>query len=309
MLLTTASACSAIERGQGGGEIIEGRIAQMAFIEILRPGRMGDRGEPLAGEIGFCQPQTAHDAIGGHSRDDRCRQDRNQRDAGQHPNDRDDPARCSLWRLVAVADRGHRHDRPVDAVAQGIDDRLVAVRPHWPLGQPHRDAHDDKKRESERDERRQLPENRPIAGQRRHGPGVLAHRDRDPRTMRRIAEIDPREPGWRDRDRADRRVIILALETLEDVLHLRDRDEMVLASEALRSAAPQIDADAVNRTVGLDMAIRRRVVDRDLERRFLSHGETGKDEENERSREAPNESRGGQKSARGKMPSSSIKRM
>ena len=73
--------------------------------------------------------------------------------------------------------------------------------------------------------------------------------------MRRVAEVHPRESGWRDRYRADRRVIILPLEALENVLHLGDRDEMVLASEALRSAAPQIDAEAVNRTVGLDMAV------------------------------------------------------
>ena len=58
---------------------------------------------------------------------------------------------------------------------------------------------------------------------------------------------------------------------------------------------PQIDAEAVDRTVGLDMAVSRHVVDRDLERRVLSHGETGEDEVNERGREGPNESRGGQK--------------
>jgi hypothetical protein len=78
--------------------------------------------------------------------------------------------------------------------------------------------------------------------------------------MRRVAEVHPRESGWRDRYRADCRVIILSLETLEDVLHLRDRDETVFASEALRSAAPQIDAEAINRTVGLDMAVRRYIV-------------------------------------------------
>ena len=43
---------------QGGGKIIEGRVAQMAFIEILRPGRMSDRGELLAGQIGFRQSET-----------------------------------------------------------------------------------------------------------------------------------------------------------------------------------------------------------------------------------------------------------
>src|ERR1700733_5836007 len=96
--------------------------------------------------------------------------------------------------------------------------------------------------------------------------------------MRRVAEVHPRKPGWRDRYRADCRVIILSLQALEDVLHLRDRDEMVLASEALRSAAPQIDAEAVNRTVGLDMAVGRHVVDRNLERRVLSGGETREDE-------------------------------
>ena len=113
--------------------------------------------------------------------------------------------------------------------------------------------------------------------------------------MRRVAEVHPRESGWRDRYRADCRVIILPLETLEDLLHLRDRDEMALASEALRCTAPQIDAEAVNLTVGLDMAVRRHVVDRDLERRVLSRSETGEDEVNDRSRECPNESRGGQR--------------
>src|SRR3984957_3566984 len=111
--------------------------------------------------------------------------------------------------------------------------------------------------------------------------------------MRRVAEVHLREPGWRDCYRADCRVIVLSLKTLEDVLHLRDRDEMVLASEALRGATPQIDAEAVNRTVGLDMAVRRHIIDRDLERRVLSHGETGKDEVNKRGREVPNESRRG----------------
>src|ERR1700722_4514708 len=111
--------------------------------------------------------------------------------------------------------------------------------------------------------------------------------------MRRIAEIDAREPRWRDCYRADCRVIILSLETLEDVLHLRDRNEMILAPEALRCTTPQIDAEAVNRTAGIDMAVRRHVVDRDLERRFLSRGQTGEDEENERGREGPNESQGG----------------
>ena len=42
------------------------------------------------------------------------------------------------------------------------------------------------------------------------------------------------------------------------------------------------------------MAVGRRVVDRDLERRVLGGGETGEDEEGERDREAPSESRGGQ---------------
>jgi hypothetical protein len=41
------------------------------------------------------------------------------------------------------------------------------------------------------------------------------------------------------------------------------------------------------------MAVRRHIIDRDLERRVLSHGETGKDEVNKRGREAPNESRRG----------------
>jgi len=267
----------------------------MALIKIFRPRRMSDRSEPLADEIGFRQSETADHAFGGHSRDDRGRQDRNQRDASEHPNDRNDPARRGLWRLVAIADGRHRHDRPIDAVAQSIDDGLVAVRPHWPLGQPHRDTHDDEKRERQRDKRSQLPENGPVAGQRRHGPGVLTHRNRDPRTMRRVAEVHPRKSGWRDRYRADCRVIVLSLETLEDFLHLSDRDEMVLASKALCCAAPQIDAEAINRTVGLDMAVRRHVVDRDLERRVLSRGETCEDEENERGREAPNQIRGGQK--------------
>src|ERR1700683_2254872 len=171
----------------------------------------------------------------------------------------------------------------------------MAMRPHWPLGQPHCDTHDDEKREGERDKRPQLPEDGPVAGQRRHRPGVLAHRNRNPRAMGRVAEVHPRKSGWRDRYRADCRVIVLSLETLEDFLHLRDRYEMVLASEGLRCAAPQIDAEAVNRTVGLDMAVRSHVVDRDLERRVLSRGETGEDEVNDHSREAPNESRGGQR--------------
>jgi hypothetical protein len=63
--------------------------------------------------------------------------------------------------------------------------------------------------------------------------------------------------GWRDRDRADRRVIVLSLETLEDVLHLRHRNQAVLAPEAFRRAPPQVDAHAVR----LDMAVGRRVID------------------------------------------------
>jgi hypothetical protein len=59
---------SAAERSHGGGEIIEGRVAQMALIKIFRPRRMSDRGEPLADEIGFRRSETADHAFGGHSK-------------------------------------------------------------------------------------------------------------------------------------------------------------------------------------------------------------------------------------------------
>jgi hypothetical protein len=74
-----------IERGDSGREVVERRVAQMTLIEIFRPGRMGDRGQPLAAEIRLRDPKSADHALGGHSRDDRRGQDRNQRDAGQHP--------------------------------------------------------------------------------------------------------------------------------------------------------------------------------------------------------------------------------
>jgi hypothetical protein len=112
--------------------------------------------------------------------------------------------------------------------------------------------------------------------------------------MRRIAEIHPRESSGRDGDRTDGCVIILAFETPEEVLHLCDRCKVILAAGTLCGAAPEFYANAVYRAVGLHMAVRRRVVDRDLERRVLSRGETGEDEENERGREAANESRAAQ---------------
>ena len=78
--------------------------------------------------------------------------------------------------------------------------------------------------------------------------------------MSRIAEIHPREPRGRDRyaslagvivNCANCSVVFPSLETLEDVLDLRNRHEMVLAPETLRRPAPQIDADAVIDPSGL----------------------------------------------------------
>ena len=168
---------------------------------------------------------------------------------------------------------------------------LVAPRPNWPFGDPHGDSHDNEEREGEPDEWRKLAKDRAIAGQRGHGTGVFADRNRGPRTMRRVAKVYPRKPSGRDGDRANGCVIVLVLEALQEVLHLCDRHEVILAAETFCSATPQVDADAIDRAVGLEMAVRRRVVDRDLQRRVLSRSETGGEKENERGREAPNESR------------------
>jgi hypothetical protein len=68
---------------------------------------------------------------------------------------------------------------------------------------------------------------------------------------------------------------------------------VIFAPETLGDPAPQVDADAVDRAVGLEMAIRRRVIDRDLQGRILSRGESRGEDENDHGREAPNERRGG----------------
>jgi hypothetical protein len=113
--------------------------------------------------------------------------------------------------------------------------------------------------------------------------------------VRRVAEIHARKPLRGDRNRAEGGVVVLAFETLQDRLHLRDGNEAVVSPKDFGCAAPQVDTDAIDRAVGLDMAIRRRVVDRHPQRRFLGDGETDGDEKSERGRKAPNESRGGQK--------------
>ena len=78
-----------------------------------------------------------------------------------------------------------------------------------------------------------------------------------------------------------------------------------MASETFGGAAQPLYADAINGAVGLDMAIRRRVVDRDLERRVLSGREARGDDEGERGLDEPKEGRGGQKAHECKTPSSS----
>jgi hypothetical protein len=109
----------------------------------------------------------------------------------------------------------------------------MAVRLHRPFGEPHRDPHYDEKREGERDQGSKLAENRTVAGQCGHRSGVLADRNCGPRTMRRIAEVYPRQPGRCDGDCADGDIVILALEALEDRLHLRDRNKVIFAPETL----------------------------------------------------------------------------
>jgi hypothetical protein len=83
---------------------------------------------------------------------------------------------------------------------------------------------------------------------------------------------------------------------------------VILAAETFRNAAPQIDVHTIDRPVGLDLAIRRRIVDRDPQRRVLSHGETGEDEEKEGGREGPARKAGWPKSLE-KTAASLIKRM
>src|SRR5208282_1692312 len=110
-------------------------------------------------------------------------------------------------------------------------------------------------------------DDRAVTEEGRDWTAVLADRDCDAGAMRRIREVDPRQPLGRDRDRADRGVELVALESLENRLHLRDGRKAVLAPDDFGRAPPKIDADSVDRTVRLDNPVGRHVVDGDLERR------------------------------------------
>jgi hypothetical protein len=62
------------------------------------------------------------------------------------------------------------------------------------------------------------------------GRGVLAHRDRDARAMRRKPEIHRRKPGECNGNGANRCVLVVALKPRHNRLHLPDRHEPIVAA-------------------------------------------------------------------------------
>ena len=288
---------AALKRSERRGQIVERRVREPPLVQKLRARRMRHRRQPAARQVGLLKRACIRDPIRRHLGDDRGRQDRHQRDAREHPKDCDDPAAVRLRRLVAVADRGHGHDRPIDAVAERGDRQIVA-RPHRPLGEPHRNAHRQQKPERHSNQRTELAHDRGVGPEGGQRAALLAHGDRHAGTVRRIAEIDPREPLGRDRDRADAGVVVPALDAVDERLHLRDRDQPVLAAQNLRHAAPQVHADAVDRPVRFDMAIGRHVVDRDSERRLFGFGGGDQGGKGQRLRKTPHSARDDRREAK-----------
>ena len=133
----------------------------------------------------------------------------------EHPDRRQDAAGIGLRRLVAVADRGHRHDRPVEAVAQGRDVGLLPRHQPGSLDAPHHEPGRDQAAEDQGDQRGQLQQGGKIGFQHEHRTGRLAHGDRHARAVSRVGEIDELVAFRRDGDRADGDVETVLPHTIE----------------------------------------------------------------------------------------------
>ena len=81
--------------------------------------------------------------------------------------------------------------------------------------------------------------------------------------MGRIGEFDVSQPVRREGDRANRRVELTTLDSGDDVLHLRDRDEAIGQMEVFGDAPPKVYAGARKQSLGINRSVRRNVVDSD----------------------------------------------
>ena len=92
---------------------------------------------------------------------------------------------------------------------------------------------------------------------------MLGEGDRDAGAVGRIGEFDASQPVRRDGDSADRRVELTTLDSGDDVLHLRDRDEAMGQMEVFGDAPPKVHAGARKQSLGINRSVRRHVVDSD----------------------------------------------
>src|SRR5580704_14525314 len=84
-----------------------------------------------------------------------------------------------------------------------------------------------------------------------------------------IRKIDTLLAFRRNRDGADRRVEAALLQTAENRFHVGNRDQLELPLHPFGDPAPEVDADARNRTVGVHISVRWDVIDRDPQRSGL----------------------------------------
>ena len=221
------------------------------------------------------------DAIRRQPRNQTGREQRNQYEAAEHPQRGNTTPKRRLRRLVAVADSRHRDDRPINAVAQadhrGVRPRSLGTGAS--LDDPHRDADQDQHRNNDENQGAELGDSRPIGREGKKQPRFPSRRDRYPGPVGGIGEVDARRPFRRDRDSADGGVVAALLQAAEDRLHIRNRDQLEWPFHQLRHPAPQIDADAGNRAVTVDVAVGRNVIDGDAQglRFVLLRGKGGND--------------------------------
>jgi len=78
-----------------------------------------------------------------------------------------------------------------------------------------------------------------------------------------IGEVDARRPFRRDRDCTNRGVEMALLEAADNRLHIGNRDQPERPLHLLRDPAPQVDAEAGNRAVTVDVG--RYVIDGDAQ--------------------------------------------
>ena len=115
--------------------------------------------------------------------------------------------------------------------------------------------------------------------------------------MSGITEIDAGEAPGRDRDGADRGVVVLTLEAGEDRLHVGDGNETVVTTKSLGDPPPKVDARPVDCPVRFDMAVRRDVIDGDLERHFFGLDRGRKHEQRDNRPETLNQAEGDREQA------------